>query len=379
MEKRHSSWYRIAVIVLLMGSLLEVLLLFFIYCFPDGILTVQSYHFLIMDTEIMEPDISKGSLLMVKEEHENKGYEKGDVIAFKISNQKVEIARIIHLLDQGNSIYYQTKKNGNTLSDPSNVQVEEVLGRVQLQIPYIGSIGMFLISQEGIVSICVILIISGYIVFHRQEEEIEVKDMNKEDKNKDMNVEEQGKVHMSIIANEKIERKVIPNAKQQEKIVQAKLQDVHKTTKPVSMKEEPLLQDRQAKNSTGEVKKEASIQKERVVQHTRPIEQQARPVEQRIQKQREPLRTEMFQPRPKTQAKTVEPTRPQRVQQPRPARVERASIKQEQPQILVREQRANPVRSKMDVREQLELQRQRVREEMEQLERARALREANKK
>lgn len=379
MEKRHSSWYRIAVIVLLMGSLLEVLLLFFIYYFPDGILTVQSYHFMIMDTEIMEPDISKGSLLMVKEEHENKGYEKGDVIAFKISNQKVEIARIIHLLDQDNSIYYQTKKNGNTLSDPSNVQVEEVLGRVQLQIPYIGSIGMFLISQEGIVSICVILIISGYIVFHRQEEEIEVKDMNKEDKNKDMNVEEQGKVHMSIIANEKIERKVIPNAKQQEKIVQAKLQDVHKTTKPVSMKEEPLLQDRQAKNSTGEVKKEASIQKERVVQHTRPIEQQARPVEQRIQKQREPLRTEMFQPRPKTQAKTVEPTRPQRVQQPRPARVERASIKQEQPQILVREQRANPVRSKMDVREQLELQRQRVREEMEQLERARALREANKK
>lgn len=384
MKKRHSYGYRIAVIVLLIGSLLEVFLLFLIYCFPNGIPTFQAYRFVVMDTEIMEPDIQKGSLLIVKEEHGNKEYEIDDVIAFKISKQKVEIARIIHRLDQGNQIYYQTKKNGNTLSDPSNIQVEEVLGRVQIQIPYIGSIGEFLISQAGIISVCVILTICGYIVFRRQEEEIEVKDMNQENKKKEIKVEEQGKVHVSIIANEKIERKVIPNTKQQEKIVQVKMQDVHKTEKSVSMKKEPLPQERVVKKSTVEVKSEPQKQKERIVQQsvqqqTRPIQQQARPVEQRVQRKREPLRTEMFQPRPKAQTHAASSSRPQSVIQPRPAGVNKLSMKQEQPKILVREQRAKPVQSKMDVREQLELQRQKVREEMEQLEKARALREANKK
>lgn len=380
MKKRHSYWYRIAIIVLLIGSLLEVFLLFLIYSFPDGIPTIQAYRFVVMDTEIMEPDIQKGSLLIVKEEHGNKEYEIDDVIAFKLSKQKVEIARIIHRFDQSNQIYYQTKKNGNMLSDPSNVQVEEVLGRVQIQIPYIGSIGEFLISQAGIISVCVILTICGYVVFRRQEEEIEVKDMNQENKKKEIKIEEQGKVHVSIIANEKIERKVIPNTKQQEKIIQAKMQDVHKTEKSVSMKKDPFPQERVVKKSTVEVKREPPKQKERIVQQTtRPIQQQARSVEQRVQRKREPLRTEMFQPRPKTQPQAAHSSRPQSVIQPRSASVEKPSIKQEQPKILVREQRAKPVQSKMDVREQLELQRRKVREEMEQLERARALREGKEK
>lgn len=384
MKKRHSYGYRIAVIVLLIGSLLEVFLLFLIYCFPNGIPTVQAYRFVVMDTEIMEPDIQKGSLLMVKEERHNKEYEKDEIIAFQMEKQEVEIARVLNRFEQGNQIYYQTKKDGNTQIDAANVQAEAVLGGLQIQIPYVGAIGEFLISQEGIVCVCVILTICGYVVFRRQEEEIEVKDMNQENKKKEIKVEEQGKVHVSIIANEKIERKVIPNTKQQEKIVQVKMQDVHKTEKSVSMKKEPLPQERVVKKSTVEVKREPQKQKERIVQQsvqqqTRPIQQQARPIEQRVQRKREPLRTEMFQPRPKAQTHAALSSRPQSVIQPRPAGVERPSIKQEQPKILVREQRAKPVQSKMDVREQLELQRQKVREEMEQLEKARALREANKK
>lgn len=336
MKKRHSTHYRIAIVVLIIGSMLEVFLLFLIYCFPDGVPKIQSYRFVIAENETMVPSISKGSLVIVKEDRHNKEYEKDDIIAFQTLKHEIELTRIVERIIQNDEIYYQTKKEINTTIDPSNVSSETVLGKLQMQIPYAGTIGKLLISQGGILCISAILIVNGYIVFVKQESEVEVEEVMPQEKAK----KEELNVHITKISNETIERTVVSPAGQQKKVVQAVLP-------PREIKQEVM----------------------------KPI----RTVEPQIQKRQEPVHKERVTPRPVTQMRSKQEMKPIQPK-PQPIRPQAQPMKQRAPinrqeRVMVREQPIGKPRPKVDVREQLALQRQRIKEETERLMKAKEERE----
>lgn len=396
MKKRHSRIYRISVIVLILGSLIEVGMLLIIYCFPNGTPVIQEYSFVVAQGEDMEPEIPKGALVITKESQHNREYGQGDIIAYQTIDKQIQISRVVERLTQNNEIYYQTKGDANETINDSFVNAEAVLGSFTTQLPMIGSICIALSSQMGIITVCIVLILCGFIVFVHQDEEqlieeehkgameketIELQEAIEEYKNT-YQEKEPSTVHMAKITKDEIHTKTIHCDTVKKKVVQASLQQHKAKPAPIQLQtKEQMLH----------------------VEPIRPVKQQpvqpkvqSRPVSQmnQAQEKRERLRPEMFQPRkpirtqkpssikeqepkqamkPRTEPlKQAQPVRPQPMRQAQPVRPMRP-----QPQrVIVTEKPTGKPAPKIDVREQLALQRQKVKEEMERMERAKALREA---
>ena len=77
----------------------------------------------------MEPELSEGDLIIVKEVNE---YQKGDVVVFQDPNSLV-VHRIIHLDDDS----VITKGDANNVADEP-IEKASIKGKVVVSIPYIG-------------------------------------------------------------------------------------------------------------------------------------------------------------------------------------------------------------------------------------------------
>ncbi|MBQ2835282.1 MAG: signal peptidase I [Clostridia bacterium] len=111
-----------------------------------------------MQTNLMENDISKNDLVIVKEVQEQ-DLQKGDIIAYNV-NGKIRINKIINE-KQG----YITKSNGNYQPDIENIDFNNIIGKKIINIPILGGIiGML---QSKITSM-IILITLIFVYFYNK-------------------------------------------------------------------------------------------------------------------------------------------------------------------------------------------------------------------
>ena len=97
----------------------------------------------------MEPTIHVGSIVIVRSV-KPEDVKVGDIIAFKTGESKT-IHRVIDKVVEGGSFYFRTKGDANEDPDPWIVKPEDVLGELQLTIPYYGYLIWFAQTPFGIV------------------------------------------------------------------------------------------------------------------------------------------------------------------------------------------------------------------------------------
>ena len=147
------------------GSILtfSLLLLFFVI-----IPTMQgSMHFLIVLSGSMSPEVNPGDIVVST--HVNPEEIKiDDIITFSFAEDPKNCFthRVINITNDNGSISFQTKGDAKVDPDSRMVQSSELIGKVSLNIPYLGYLPHFAKSPLGFITLIVIpgvLIIIGEI------------------------------------------------------------------------------------------------------------------------------------------------------------------------------------------------------------------------
>ena len=113
-----------------------------------------------METDLMEPEISKNSLVITDRYDSSKGeeIETGDNIAYRV-NGKIRINKVFgEKLIDGN-IEYQTKSNQNYNLDIETIEEGQVIGKVKTVIPGFGTVYNVIKSVGFSIFILVLLVI----------------------------------------------------------------------------------------------------------------------------------------------------------------------------------------------------------------------------
>lgn len=116
----------------------------------------------------MEPAIRTGSAVVIKPELD---YKVGDVITFgEMSKTKTPTThRIAEIKTEDNVKYFITKGDANTGADQKKITQKQIIGKVVLDVPYIGY--FFNIARKPIIFI-LILAIPAIIIIYDESKKI---------------------------------------------------------------------------------------------------------------------------------------------------------------------------------------------------------------
>lgn len=112
----------------------------------------------------MEPKIPTGSLVF---DEKSSGYKVGDVITFRIPNNKDTVThRIVQIkTDLKNDTFYVVKGDANQASDPNPVPKDDVVGKVSHSVPYFGYLVSFVKTLPGLI---IFIIIPATIIIYQE-------------------------------------------------------------------------------------------------------------------------------------------------------------------------------------------------------------------
>jgi len=109
-----------------------VALLLIISIFP----ITGNYKVLVVKSGSMEPTIKQGSIIVSRP---STSYMVGDIITFNADN--ISITHRIHTVESvNNKTVYTTKGDANKGADKNQINHSQVVGKVILTVPYLGSI-----------------------------------------------------------------------------------------------------------------------------------------------------------------------------------------------------------------------------------------------
>lgn len=112
-----------------------------------------------MKTDLMEDDISKNDLIIVKEV-EDKDLQDGDIIAYEV-NGKIRINKIMYYEQEE----YTTKSNKNYYPDIEKTAINKIVGKNIVNIPFLGLVLELL--QSKIASIFTLIILILIFLYNR--------------------------------------------------------------------------------------------------------------------------------------------------------------------------------------------------------------------
>ncbi|MGG1573159.1 signal peptidase I [Fictibacillus sp. NRS-1165] len=133
--------------------------------------TVVGYQLKTVLSGSMEPGIHTGSIIAIKPGGDMTRFQKGDVITFKASEDKLITHRIDEVQGKGKSLRFVTKGDNNDAPDREPVLPSNVVGEYKgFTIPYIGYFMNFAQSKEGAALLLVLpglllLIYSGVTIW----------------------------------------------------------------------------------------------------------------------------------------------------------------------------------------------------------------------
>lgn len=133
------------------------------------------YKFYDVLTGSMSPTINPGSLIIVKEIDDSE-VKEGDVITFKgSSTSNLTTHRVVEVIDKDNNIKFQTKGDANDVLDPMLVDEGLLVGKVILDIPYIGKVMSF-INKYRLIIVILIIVYLCFGTFYKEAKTIKNKD-----------------------------------------------------------------------------------------------------------------------------------------------------------------------------------------------------------
>lgn len=103
-----------------------------------------SLYALAIGSNSMNPKIYKGDIVIVQKEKDD--FEIGDILVFK-HEEKVIVHRIIKIRVVNNQYVFNTKGDNNESKDNYDVLMDDVMGKVNLIIPYVGYPSVWLSEQ----------------------------------------------------------------------------------------------------------------------------------------------------------------------------------------------------------------------------------------
>ena len=112
----------------------------------------------------MEPELRTGDLVMIESVAPSE-VEVGDIIVYGSSlsdqefykRQPLIVHRVVEIEDTTIGLIYRTKGDNNPGQDPWSVRPQDLKGKVEKQIPYLGFFLLFLGSNQGLISIIIAL------------------------------------------------------------------------------------------------------------------------------------------------------------------------------------------------------------------------------
>ena len=118
-----------------------------------------------METNLMEPEILKNSLVITKTYGKNKGVEVNDKIAYSI-NGKVRINEVVSIEIIDGKVMYRTKSNQNYNMDSEGVSKNEIIGKAIIVIPNLG-IGLKIL-QSKMTTLCIIIFLVIIYMYNKK-------------------------------------------------------------------------------------------------------------------------------------------------------------------------------------------------------------------
>ena len=118
-----------------------------------------------METNLMEPEISKYSFMITKEYGENDIIQVDDKIVYSM-NGKIRINKIVSIESIDGKILYHTKSNQNYYIDSESISKNEIIGKVITVIPILG-IGLEIL-QAKITTLCIIIFLVIIYVYNKK-------------------------------------------------------------------------------------------------------------------------------------------------------------------------------------------------------------------
>ena len=95
------------------------------------------YYAVAIASGSMEPNISRGDVVIIDQKYELENLEKGQIMAYKYKNVIV-VHRIEKIIKKNNKYYFYTKGDANASMDNYVINEEDVIGIVNTKILYIG-------------------------------------------------------------------------------------------------------------------------------------------------------------------------------------------------------------------------------------------------
>lgn len=140
-----------------------LLILVILLCIPITVPRLFGYEIYTVISGSMEPAIPTGSLIYTKE-IPPKEVKKDDVIAFYSGTDTGAIVTHRVVKNQTVSGEFVTKGDANEEKDPMPVDYDELLGRVELSIPFLGRILAAVATMWG--KIATACLIGLAVIFH---------------------------------------------------------------------------------------------------------------------------------------------------------------------------------------------------------------------
>lgn len=136
------------------------------------------YQTMAVLTGSMEPNYPVGSLIYVKETAPEE-LKPGDVITFHISADTVVTHRIVEINEAEQEVV--TKGDANNTKDGNPVSYNNIVGKAEFHIPYLGYVAIYSRTPLGIGAVCGLLILVILLNFLPEiltKEEENEKEMN---------------------------------------------------------------------------------------------------------------------------------------------------------------------------------------------------------
>lgn len=130
--------------------------------------SVGGFKSFVVLTGSMSPLIPTGSVVYSQKQND---YGKGDIITFE-QNGVTVTHRVVNKVTENNKILYETQGDANTARDSDPVPNSNVVGKVELFIPAIGKMIMFLRTLPGFFTLIILptLIFVGFELFNIRKE-----------------------------------------------------------------------------------------------------------------------------------------------------------------------------------------------------------------
>ena len=160
-------------VVLIPILLINVTLIIKSFANKDEVTKIGGYCPLIVLTGSMEPEISSGDLIIVKQ-IDSSEVKENDIIAFfdpDGNGQRILTHRFLNITEEDGKTAFITQGDANNSEDRQPVPSDQLVGGYVLRIPGMGNIAMFMQTTAGLI-VCVVLpliILVGFDFIRRRQ------------------------------------------------------------------------------------------------------------------------------------------------------------------------------------------------------------------